>query len=147
MDALHRLLKAEFTRFVIVGGISAVLEYSLYFAFKTIADYRVANVLAFILTNVVTYILTKRYVFTSSSQIHKGYEAFLFAVCLAGALAVNQAVLWALVKHVSMDDKIAKALAIAVAVVWNFFTRKYIVFRNHGVATQPVSRDFPAGKS
>lgn len=146
MEALRRLLKAEFTRFVIVGGISAVLEYSLYFAFKTITDYRIANVLAFILTNVVTYILTKRYVFTSSAQANKGYEALLFAVCLAGALAVNQAVLWALVEFVSMDDKIAKALAIAVAVVWNFFTRKYIVFRNHGVETQPLPRDFPADK-
>jgi putative flippase GtrA len=145
MEALRRLLKAEFTRFVIVGGISAVLEYSLYFAFKTITDYRIANVLAFILTNVVTYILTKRYVFISSTQA-RGHEALLFTVCLAGALAVNQAVLWALVEFVSLDDKIAKALAIAVAVVWNFFTRKYIVFRNHGVATQPVSRDFPADK-
>jgi putative flippase GtrA len=145
MEALRRLLKAEFTRFVIVGGISAVLEYSLYFAFKNIADYRVANVLAFVLTNIVTYILTKRYVFTSSTQA-KGQEALLFAICLAGALAVNQAVLWALVEFVSLDDKIAKAVAIAVAVVWNFFTRKYIVFRNHGVAKQPVSRDLPADK-
>jgi putative flippase GtrA len=146
MEAVRRLLKAELIRFVIVGGISAVLEYSLYFAFKNIADYRIANVMAFVLTNVVTYILTKRYVFTSSTQANRGYEALLFAICLVGALGVNQAVLWALVEFVSMDDKIAKAVAIAVAVVWNFFTRKYIVFRNHGVATQPVSRDFPADK-
>jgi len=146
MESLRRLLKAEFTRFVIVGGISAVLEYSLYFAFKPITDYRVANVLAFILTNVVTYILTKRYVFTSATQTNRVYEATLFAICLAGALAVNTAVLWALVEFVSMDDKIAKALAIAVAVVWNFFTRKYIVFRNRDVTAQPMTTDFPADK-
>jgi putative flippase GtrA len=47
-----------------------------------------------------------------------------------GALCVNQTVLWALVEFGGMDDKVAKAMAIAVAVFWNFFTRKHIVFRN-----------------
>ena len=68
MERITRLLKTEFARFVIVGGISAVLEYSLYFLFKLILDYLIANVLAFGLTNIVTFILSKLYVFEPSGK-------------------------------------------------------------------------------
>ncbi|HEY3406097.1 MAG TPA: GtrA family protein [Ohtaekwangia sp.] len=145
MENLNRLLKAEFARFVVVGGISAVLEYSLYFVFKTVVDYLIANILAFALTNIVTYILSKRYVFNSNNE-NKVQMATLFAICLMGALLVNQIVLWALVEFVTVDDKIAKAIAIAVTVIWNFFTRKHFVFKNRAVATQEAPTDFPSDK-
>jgi putative flippase GtrA len=135
---VSKIFTGEFIRFVIVGGISAVLEYSLYFLFKNFFDYLTANVVAFILTNIVTFVLTRRYVFVHSTN-NKTSEAVLFTICLAGALAVSQAVLWALVEFLAMDDKIAKALAIAVAVIWNFFTRKYIVFRQRPVVVATKS--------
>jgi len=145
MENLNRLLKAEFARFVVVGGISAVLEYSLYFVFKTVVDYLIANILAFALTNIVTYVLTKRYVFNTTNE-NKVQTATLFAICLMGALLVNQIVLWALVEFLAVDDKIAKAIAIAVTVIWNFFTRKHFVFKNRAVATQEAPTDFPSDK-
>jgi putative flippase GtrA len=140
MERVNRLLKAEFTRFVVVGGVSAVLEYSLYFLFKTILEYLVANVLAFALTNIVTFILSRKYVFTSGGN--RTQEAALFIVCLMGALLVNQVALWALVEFGSVNDKIAKAIAIAVTVIWNFFTRKHLVFRNRDVVTQEARADY-----
>src|SRR6188768_3646964 len=145
MESLNRLLKAEFARFVVVGGISAVLEYSLYFIFKAGVDYLIANILAFSLTNIVTYVLSKRYVFNFSPE-NKVQTATLFAVCLMGALLVNQIVLWALVEFVVVDDKIAKAIAIAITVIWNFFTRKHFVFKNRAIATQEAPTDFPSDK-
>ena len=143
MERVTRLLKTEFARFVIVGGISAVLEYSLYFLFKLILEYLIANVLAFGLTNVVTFILSKLYVFEPSGK-RKRHEAALFFIFLIGALAVNQAVLWSLVEFAGMDDKIAKALAIAVTVIWNFFTRKHFVFKNREVAAQRSATNYPS---
>lgn len=162
MEGFNRLFKSEFARFVLVGGISAALEYSLYFFFKSVFDYRlkavldynldnstsmlVSNVLAFGLTNVVTFILSRRYVFGPSGN-KRSQEAALFFACLLGALLVNSVVLWALVNFISVDDKIAKALAIVVTVIWNFFTRKHLVFRNREVATQEAPTEFPSDKS
>lgn len=143
MNGLQRLLKAEFAKFVVVGGISAILEYSLYFLFKTAVDYLIANVLAFALTNIVTFILSRRYVFGSSNN-NRVAELALFVLCLGGALLVNQIVLWTSVEFMSVDDKIAKALAIAITVIWNFFTRKHIVFKNREVVTQTASTDYPS---
>lgn len=143
----NKLVSAELFKFVFVGGISAVIEYSLYFLFKPVFGYLPGNVLAFVCTNVVTYILTKRYVFNSGNGgENKTQEAILFAVCLCGALFANQLTLWLLVKHAGVHDAVAKVAAIAVAVVWNFFTRKHVVFKNRVVATQPAPAQTPPPK-
>jgi putative flippase GtrA len=113
------------------------MEYALYFLFKPVFGYLVGNVVAFACTNVVTFMLTKRYVFNSGNgNENKSQEALLFALCLCGALLVNQITLWLLVEFAGLHDTIAKVAAIAVAVVWNFFTRKHVVFKNRVVATQ-----------
>jgi putative flippase GtrA len=124
-----RFSKTEFLKFILVGGISAMLEYGLYFAFKTSMNYHIANILAFGLTNIVTYILSKRFVFKATSGKRSTY-ALLFFIFLMGALLVNHTVLTCLVDFVHLDDKIAKALAIAVTVIWNFYTRKRYVFKD-----------------
>ena len=128
---LNKFLSFEILRFIIVGVISAGIEFSLLFLFKLYIDYRVANVLAFILTNIFTFALTKRYVFTSTGN--KAEEQKLFILCLAGALVVNHVVLWSLVEYLSLDMRLAKMIAISTTVIWNFITRKHIVFRNRNV--------------
>lgn len=126
---LNQYLSPKFVRFIVVGLISAAIEYSLYFMFTAILNYQVANVLSFALTNVVTFLLSRRYVFVSNNE-NKTEEITLFVLCLFGALFVSQVVLWSLVEYGNVNDKIAKAFAIGVAVIWNFFTRKHIVFKH-----------------
>jgi putative flippase GtrA len=126
--ALNRFLTTELLRFIVVGIISATIEFSLLFLFKLYIDYRAANILAFVVTNIITFTLTRRYVFTSSGN--KAVEQKLFVICLGGALLVNHVVLWSLVEYVSLDMRLAKITAISITVVWNYLTRKNIVFRN-----------------
>ncbi len=146
MTILKKILSGAFVKFVIVGGISAIVEYVLYFIFKTAIDYLIANVLAFGLTNILTFTLSRKYVFASENS-NKAEEAKLYVVCLVGALCVNQVVLWALVEFGGIDDKIAKATAIAVTVFWNYFTRKHIVFKNREVIPErSASKNYPLKK-
>jgi putative flippase GtrA len=146
VENILKLLKGEFIKFVFVGGISAVIEFSLLILFveKMGVDYLIGNIGAFALTNIVTYILSKRYVFNASTSVNKAQEAGLFFLCLLGGLVVNQIVLWALVEFTSVDYRIAKVIAIAITVIWNFFTRKHLVFRNRAVATveQPAPTEY-----
>ena len=125
----RKLFSPEFLKFAIVGGISALIEYSLYLSLKLWMDYLTANILAFAITNIVTYILSKIYVF-GSSDANKVTEAALFFLCLLGALSISQFTLWVLVDYIGMDDRVAKGVAMSIAIVWNFFSRKYIVFRH-----------------
>ena len=140
---IKKTFTPEFIRFLIVGVISAGIEYALLFLFAMKMDYKVANIPAFILTNVITFILSNRYVFTSTTRGNKRYELTLFVICLGGALAVNSAVLFLMKEVIVMDLSFAKAIAIAVTVIWNFVTRKHIVFRNREVAAEaaPASRE------
>lgn len=133
-----KFISGPFFRFVIVGGISALIEYALYFLFKPTFGYLAGNVVAFGTTNIITYILTRRYVFESTNR-NKAQEASLYFLCLIGSLLTNQAVLWALVEFGDVDDRIAKVVAIAVTVIWNYFTRKHIVFKNREAVTENSS--------
>jgi hypothetical protein len=90
--------------------------------------------------NIVTYILSRIYVFESSSG-NKVTEAVLFFLCLLGALAISQFVLWVLVDYASMDELFAKGIAMAIAIVWNFFSRKYIVFKHSNGLPEQSSTD------
>lgn len=130
-QAGKKVLTREFLKFVIVGVISAALEFSLlittveYFGM----GYLAGNLIAFLSTNMVTYSLSRRYVFGASGN-KKVYEAALFGICLLGGLALNQVVLWTFVEFTWLDYRIAKIVAILVTIVWNFLSRKHLVFRN-----------------
>ncbi len=142
----RKLFSPEFLKFAIVGGISALIEYSLYLSLKLWMDYLTANIVAFAITNIVTYILSKIYVFGSSDG-NKVMEAILFFTCLGGALLISQFTLWVLVDHIGLDDRIAKAIAMSIAIVWNFFTRKHIVFRHALKVTDQSTTNSSSGNS
>jgi putative flippase GtrA len=140
IELIKKTFTAEFVRFLIVGVLSALIEFTLFFLFKAQIDYLIANVLAFALTNIVTFVLSRRYVFGSNkTNSNRYYELTLFVICLMGALVVNQIVLWALVEFGDMDKGMAKGIAIAVTVIWNFFTRKHFVFKNREIAPERSS--------
>ncbi len=126
---------------MIVGGTSAIIEFSLLVLLveKLKMGYLPGNVLAFSLTNIITYLLSRYFVFSPTDR-KKGHEAMLFIVFLCGGLAINQSVLWAVVEFVGLDYKLSKVVAILVTIVWNFFTRKYIVFKPAEVETEQVKK-------
>lgn len=124
------LARFQVIRFMIVGGTSAIIEFSLLVLLveKLKMGYLPGNVLAFSLTNIITYLLSRYFVFSPTDR-KKRHEAALFIVFLSGGLAINQTVLWAVVEFIGLDYKISKVVAILVTIIWNFFTRKYIVFK------------------
>ncbi|HPH47492.1 MAG TPA: GtrA family protein, partial [Chryseolinea sp.] len=67
--------------------------------------------------------------------------AVLFFLCLSGALLISQLLLWALVDYADMDELFAKGIAMAIAIVWNFFSRKYIVFKHSNAIPDQSSTD------
>lgn len=124
------LARFQVIRFILVGGTSAVLEFSLLVLLveKLEMGYLPSNILAFSLTNIITYLLSRYFVFSPTDR-KKRHEAALFIAFLSGGLLINQSVLWAVVEFVGLDYRISKVVAILVTIVWNFFTRKYIVFK------------------
>jgi putative flippase GtrA len=121
----------QFSRFVITGVFSALLEIGLLiFMVETIhAEYLHANVIAFLVVNICNYFMSRNWVFTSDhNKKVPEFLSYMFFVIIG--LAINQLFLWIFVESINFDYKIAKLLSIGTTVIWNFTTRKHLVFKN-----------------
>ena len=120
----------QIARFLVVGVVSAVLEIGIlvllveYFQWRYLA----ANILAFLITNVVNYLLSRTWVFTSDHN-KKLSEFMIFMAFVSIGLCINQLFLWLLVEYLDLNYKVAKVVAIVITIIWNFLTRKHLVFK------------------
>jgi putative flippase GtrA len=121
----------QFGRFLIVGVTSAALEMLLLIALveRFYWSYLYANILAFLITNILNYTLSRGWVFTSDNN-KIAREFFVFMIFVSVGLAINQLFLWLFVEYGQLDYKISKMLAILFTVTWNFLTRRHFVFKS-----------------
>ncbi len=120
----------QFGRFFLVGVISAALEMSILIGLVELIswDYLTANLIAFTITNLLNYVLSRLWVFASDNK--KIFSEFVkFMIFVVIGLLINQSFLWAFVEFVSLDYKISKVLAIGLTIIWNFITRKHLIFK------------------
>jgi len=126
-----KLTKNIFLRYIIVGGLSAVAEISL---LVTLVEYfflnpLIANIVSFCVISSLNYLLSRLWVFERTGS-KKRIEFPIFLFFLTCGLLINQAVFWLLTDKFFVDYRISKAVSISSIVVWNFLTRKYIVFKS-----------------
>jgi putative flippase GtrA len=124
------LLDSKVIRYIIAGVLSAGLEMGLLITLVEHLGHEVltANVIAFIITNIANYIMSRYWVFNQQT-IKKRIEFPVFMFFVTCGLLINQVVLWYLVNQISIDYRIAKVVSIGTVVVWNFFTRNSIIFK------------------
>jgi putative flippase GtrA len=124
------LTKSRFGKYLAVGVLSAGIEFFLLVLlverFKV--ELFVANTFAFIFTSAINYLLSRIWVFERTGvRKRKEFPVFMFFVTCG--LLINQAGLYFLTEFFNIDYRIAKIMSISLVVVWNFMTRKRIVFK------------------
>jgi putative flippase GtrA len=121
----------QFSRFFLVGVISAAIEMSILIGLVEYVswDYLAANLIAFNITNLLNYVLSRMWVFTSdNNKIAPEFKKFMIFVLIG--LLINQFFLWVFVEFISLDYKTSKVLAIGITIVWNFVTREHLIFKS-----------------
>lgn len=121
----------QFFKFGIVGGIAFVVDYGIMVFLKEVFGvyYLIASTISFSISTVVNYLLSMRYVFVSRDDIKKRTEFLSFVVLSIIGLGINQLVMY-LMTDVIIGDRlkrgylIAKLVATAIVMIWNFITRK-----------------------
>ena len=116
-------------RFVVSGGISAILEIGLLVAFVDGLglDYLKANIFVFVIGGPINFLMNKYWVFEKGSL--KGYVQIVGFISLALLnLVLNQFLLWLFVEYFFIDYRISKVLAIGLGVLLNFLVKKYLIF-------------------
>ena len=124
-------------RFIIAGATSAGIEMtSLVVMVEYLAvPLLTANVIAFTMTNLVNYVMSRYWVFNRKTS-RKRIEFPIFMFFVTCGLVINQIVLWYLVETLGVDYRISKVVAIGTVVVWNFFTRNNIIFKTKTTGDQ-----------
>lgn len=123
-------LYRQVLRFGIVGVLSAAGEFGLLILLveKFGLGYMQANFIAFCFVVIANYIASRLWIFGAGS-FSKGVEFVSFFVVVLIGLGINQLSMYFWVESFALDYRIAKILALALVIIWNFLAKKYFVFR------------------
>jgi putative flippase GtrA len=115
--------------YLFVGGLSALIEWSVFFSAVTFLDlhYAAAIVIAFILATFNNWYLSSKLIFRSSGR-STGEEFMLVYLVSGFGLLINFMVTSASIEVLGMGLMIAKICGTGSAFVWNYAARQFFVF-------------------
>lgn len=119
-------LIAQVMKFVVVGGLSFVLDFIIYFVLTNFLSvyYLIAGFFSFTLSLIFNYLMSMKFVFKSKDDLKKSHEFVIFATLSIMGLGLNLLSLYVLVDLFKMNDLIAKVFVAGIVMVFNFVTRK-----------------------
>jgi len=119
----------QLLKFGVVGGSGYLVNLAVFAALSGAfgVHYAIAAVGAFCVA-VTNNFLWNRYWTFGPGDGSAGFQAFRFFTVSVGSLAINLAVLEALISGTSVGDLTAQAIAVAVAMPFNFLGNKLWTF-------------------
>ncbi len=126
----------QFLSYFWVGGVSAIVEWLAFSVLDTLLElpYLLSTVLAFCCSTTVNWFLGRTFTFKGSAyHDQKGKEIFLVFLVSAVGLLFNLLLMYFFVTVLGMNTHaqktIAKILSTGIVFVWNFASRKYLIYK------------------
>jgi putative flippase GtrA len=121
----------QFFRYIFVGGAAFIVDFVSLFIFTDIFGvyYLISAAIAFILGLVANYALSINWVFNKRTLENRWSEFTIFAVIGIIGLGLNELIIWLFTDYVGLYYLISKIIAAALILFWNFFARKFTLFR------------------
>lgn len=121
----------EFVRYFIASGIALLTDIGALTVFTSIfgMPYLIAGALAFIIGLVIVYVLSTHWVFSARSIKNYWTEFGLFSLIGLVGLGINELILWILTGGLGLYLLYSKVASVIFVFSWNFFARKYLLFR------------------
>ena len=118
-------------RYVIVGGLSFVVDYGLLYALTEWAGmhYLLSATLSFVAGLLVNYFISTCWIFHKSKLNNKLAEFLIYSIIGVVGLLFNNLLLYVLTDHLHLYYMLSKLIAAAVVLGWNFVGRKLILFK------------------
>ena len=116
----------QLRNFVIVGCTVTLLDFVMLHAFVERAKiwYLAAAALAFIISTIINYILSMKFVFKGREGRNKKEEFTVFAILNLIGLGLTTLLMWLLVDKAGLYYMFAKVFTSATVMFWSFFSRK-----------------------
>ena len=124
-------LSSTLTRYFIVGSLSFLCDFLFFALFLTYLNfhYLLAAVLSFILATSLNFYLSKNFAFKGMQKFSTHGTLVLIFLASGISLLVNIGALFAYFELLSINIFISKFLAAATGFVFNYLSRKYIIFK------------------
>jgi putative flippase GtrA len=124
-------LLAQLTRFVMVGGLSALVDYGFYQALLAMGTWvHLAKAISFVLGTTTAYLLNRRWTFNAEGGAAPAMRfALLYSVTFLVNIGVN-ALMLHLLDDFSGEKTVAWVVAQGTATVINFVMLRLVVFRD-----------------
>ena len=119
-------LLMQIIKFVIVGGISTVIDYIIFFILHDILKWNtiISNVLGFTVSVIYNYIASIKWVFDVNKDNDQKKQFIIFITLSIIGLIINTGIVYVCVDIIKLYSLIGKVIATAIVMVFNFITRK-----------------------
>lgn len=122
-------LKAQLTRFGIIGAFTVSLDLGLLYELVSTfhINYLLSAFVSFISATALNYLLSVHYVFLSG-RFSRRLEVTAFLLTTGVGLGLNQFTMWTLVGLAGANYLLAKCVSLSIVTSWNFLSKKRFVF-------------------
>jgi len=137
---LRSLVNRETVSYAFWGVVTSVLNIGLFELLLFVGtDYRVANLIALLVTKAAAYVVNKLFVFRTHTESPAALTAefFRFVIARGGTMLVDWVGLIVLVSVCGVPEKYGKLITTVVVVILNYIVGKACVFKQGPAGDSP----------
>ena len=121
-------LKSQFVRYGFVAIIAFFVDFGLLFFLTNYLHvfYLFSASCSFLISSIVNYSLSTRWVFCQRSKLPIFLEIIFFAIITLVGLFFNDLILWFVTEKLGVFYLLSKIVAGIIVFFWSFFSRRYL---------------------
>jgi putative flippase GtrA len=121
---------AKFIKFCIVGSIGVLVDFGLTYLLKEKLKLNkyIASTFGFFVAASGNYLLNRSWTFNNhSADIGAQYSKFIIVSTIG--VVISNAIVWMFHERFKINFYLAKGLAIAIVLIWNFLANAFFTFQ------------------
>lgn len=125
-NLLNKKLLLQIFRFLVVGGIAFIIDYSIMVFCKEILHFSVllSAFFGFTISVIYNYIASVKWVFDVNKDNNKTKNFVLFIIFSVIGLLLTELIMWFGTDVINISYLIVKIVATTIVMIFNFVTRK-----------------------
>jgi putative flippase GtrA len=130
-DLIKLIWTNQILRFAVVGGFTAALDYASLFILVEFYEinHLISAAIGFFIGSTSNYVLSIIFVFEGGKFKSLYTEFFIFIFFTILGLLLNHLIMWLGVDVIKTNYLIIKAISLILVTLFNFLSKKHIVFK------------------
>lgn len=120
----------QFFRYIFVGGTAFVVDFFFLYFFSDICGiyYLISAILSFIISVLVNYLMSTKWVFNQDNIENRVLEFNLFIIISTIGLGFTEVLLYLFTDVLGLYYLVSKIISAIIVLFWNFLARRYLFY-------------------